>query len=74
MTFEFYMNREDTDYQCCNPDFANSGVLEVREQLCRKFEHRQIEVGYFGQFYGEPKNEERELERSLKDQYIRGYR
>ena len=46
MTCDFEMDR-NLEYECCNPDYANGGVLEVREELRRKFEHEYKEIGYF---------------------------
>ncbi len=45
------------EYACCNPDYANGGVLEVKEELQRELEEIRLDVGYFGQFRRRLENE-----------------
>lgn len=58
MTCDFEMDRS-IGYECCSTDYANGGVLEVKEELQRELEEIQLDVGYFGQFRRRLKNEKR---------------
>ncbi len=42
MTKEFNMNREE--YECCNPNYANSGVLGVSEKVKYEMMKKELEV------------------------------
>ena len=56
MTCCFEMDRS-VENKCCDPNYANGGVLEVKEELKRRFEHEYKEIGYFGQFTMRLENE-----------------
>ena len=43
-------NNYQQEYGGCDPNYANGGVLEVKEELRQMFEHKKMEIGYFGQF------------------------
>ncbi len=56
MTCCFEMDRS-VENKCCDPNYANGGVLEVKEELQREREEIQLDVGYFGQFRRRLKDE-----------------
>ena len=58
MTCEFKMDRS-VENEYCDPNYANGGVLEVKEELQRELEEIQLDVGHFGQFRKGLKNDKR---------------
>ena len=59
MTCCFEMDRS-VENKCCDPNYANGGVLEVKEELQREIKYQvNNEVGYFGQFTMRLENEKR---------------